>query len=322
MKKIITYIACFLIALLTQTINAQDKEVKGYAIQGDSIVFTFDIRDYKTFTDEYSRKRLEFDDFNLESVAVSGEFNLWSRDQWKMKQVDQFTYQLVKKISDFNDDFSWEFKFVINEKFWAEPSKDIDNITTARNKRGKNLHVYNLKMFSAYPDEDGNACFKLRGFENAKKVILSGTFNRWSENQFKMHKADASWEITLQLRPGEYQYRFIVDGQWIEDPDNPSKTKNEFDEYNSVINIEVPVTFYLNGYLNANHVILAGSFNDWNESECNMTKTDKGWTYTTDLTGGKHHYKYIVDGNWIVDPDNKIQEYDGEGNINSVMMVR
>ena len=53
-----------------------------------------------------------------------------------------------------------------------------------------------------------------------------------------------------------------------------------------------------------------------------MTKTDKGWIYTTDLPRGKHHYKYIVDSSWIVDPDNKIQEYDGVGNINSVIMVK
>ncbi|MDU8886854.1 glycogen-binding domain-containing protein [Yeosuana sp. MJ-SS3] len=322
MKKIITYTTCLIIVLLTFTLNAQKKEVKGYTIQGDSVVFTFDIRDYKFFTDEYSSERLEFDDLNLKSVAVSGEFNLWSRDKWKMKQVDQFTYQLTKKISDFSDAFSWEFKFVINEKFWAEPTKNASNIAPAKDVKGENLYVYNLKMFSAYPDENGNACFKLRGFENAKKVILSGTFNRWSENQFMMHKTENGWEVTLHLRPGEYEYRFIIDGHWIEDPDNPSKRENEFDEYNSLISIEVPVTFHLNGYLNANKVILAGSFNDWSESDYIMTKVDNGWTFTTDLSGGKHHYKYIIDGNWIVDPDNKIQEYDGEGNINSVLMVK
>lgn len=322
MKKIITYTTCLIIVFLTFTINAQNKEVKGYTIKGDSVVFTFDIRDYKTFTDEDSGQRLEFNDFNLKNVAVSGEFNLWSRDKWKMNRVDQYTYQLAKKISDFNDDFSWEFKFVINDKYWAEPAKNASNITPAKDKKGKNLYVYNLKMFAAYPDENGNACFRLSGYENAENVILSGTFNRWSDNLFKMDKTETGWEITLQLRPGEYEYRFIVNGNWIEDPSNPSKKENEFDEYNSLISIEVPVTFHLSGFLNANKVILAGSFNDWSENDYVMTKVHNGWTYTTDLSGGKHHYKYIVDGNWIVDPDNKIQEYDGEGNINSVMMVK
>ena len=53
-----------------------------------------------------------------------------------------------------------------------------------------------------------------------------------------------------------------------------------------------------------------------------MTKISEGWQYTLLLSGGKHHYKFIVDGVWILDPINPVKEYVGEGNINSVYMVK
>ncbi|WP_418513409.1 glycogen-binding domain-containing protein [Corallibacter sp.] len=308
--------------LFTQFSISQNNDVLGYKIEGDDVVFTFDIRDYKKFTNEHTQEQLDFNDFDIENVVVSGDFNLWSRDQWKMTKINENIYQLRKNISDFTDEFSWEFKFVINNKYWAEPSKKATNLTPAVDENGRNLYVYNLKLFAVTPNKDGNICFKLHGYENAKKVILTGSFNKWDENLFRMSKTKDGWELTLDLKPGEYEYKFIVDGHWIYDTNNPSKRKNEYDGYNSVINIKVPITFNLNGFSAAKNVILAGSFNDWNESDIKMSKTESGWETTILLSGGKHHYKYIIDGEWIVDPKNPIKEYDNHGNINSVKMVK
>ena len=285
-------------------------------------MFSFDARDYSKFTQEHTGQKLEFDDFDIEKVVVSGEFNLWSRDNWKMKQVDAFNYELRKSITDFTDEFSWEFKFVINESFWAEPSKDDPNISTSKENGRKLRGVYNLKMYTAYPSEDGNASFKLNDFKNAKKVILAGSFNKWDEHLFKMNKTESGWELTLQMKPDIYQYRFIVDGQWMEDPHNDNKIRNEFREYNSVIDIKEYTAFKLRGYTNANKVILSGSFNNWNTHEFEMQKMDYGWKHVVPLSGGKHHYKFIVDGQWIEDPNNSVKEYDDEGHINSVIMVK
>ena len=137
-----------------------------------------------------------------------------------------------------------------------------------------------------------------------------------------MIKVDDGWELTLQINPGEYQYRFIVDGNWMEDPNNPNKTPNEFGEYNSVLDIKKEITFFLYDHADAQNVILSGSFNNWNEHDLKMTKTEEGWTYTIPLSGGKHHYKFIVDGNWMLDPENPVKEYDQSSHINSVYMVR
>lgn len=308
--------------ILTGMVHSQSNTVLGYRIENDTVVFTFNANDYKKYTDEYSGEKLDFGDFDIEQVVVSGNFNMWSRDNWTMKKVSENIYELRKKLSDFTDQFSWEFKFVINGKYWAEPYRETSNTVPATDPFGNRLHVYNLRVYTARASEDGNTIFRLKGFENAQNVILTGSFNRWDEDLFKMHKTNDGWVIALQIKPGEYEYKFIVDGNWIEDPENPSKVKNEYDGYNSVINVKIPIVFKLYGYHEAKKVFLAGTFNSWDERELKMTQTDDGWEITVLLSGGKHHYKFIVDNNWMVDPDNTVMEYDDHGNINSVKMVK
>lgn len=292
----------------------------GYTIIGRDVVFTFDIRDYEKATDLKNGNRVDIRTLNINEADLSGEFNNWSEQGWKMERIDKYTYQLKKPLKDFNDKLSWEFKFIINNEFWVEPDNRFSNITEAK-KNGISLHVYNLQMHTALANNTGNAKFKLKGYLNAKKVILTGDFNHWNEDSFRMHKTNDGWELNLRLKAGTYQYKFIIDGKWIEDPTNPNKVYNEFMTHNSVIFITKKIPFSLKGYSEANNVILAGSFNNWNEHSLRMTKTDKGWERTLELPGGKHQYKFIVDGKWITDPDNPLREYDGEGNINSVLLV-
>ena len=72
---------------------------------------------------------------------------------------------------------------------------------------------------------------------NAKEVFLAGEFNSWSSNTLPMHKKEGIWQVTIPLRPGAYQYKFVVDGNWMEDPENPAKTSNGYGGYNSCITI-------------------------------------------------------------------------------------
>ncbi len=56
----------------------------------------------------------------------------------------------------------------------------------------------------------------------AGQVALAGDFNAWSNTANPMRKDDDGvWSTTVQLGPGEHQYKFVVDGQWIADPGNP-----------------------------------------------------------------------------------------------------
>jgi chromosome partitioning protein len=52
-----------------------------------------------------------------------------------------------------------------------------------------------------------------------RDVRLAGVFNNWQPAP--MHKnQDGTWAAAMELDPGQYEYKFVVDGSWITDPDN------------------------------------------------------------------------------------------------------
>jgi 1,4-alpha-glucan branching enzyme len=67
-------------------------------------------------------------------------------------------------------------------------------------------------------------------------VALAGNFNNW-EPRAMIKDTDGIWRLTIHLTPGTYQYRFLVDTEWREDPANPSKTLNEYGSFNSIIQV-------------------------------------------------------------------------------------
>ena len=57
-------------------------------------------------------------------------------------------------------------------------------------------------------------------------------------------------------------------------------------------------------------------------SQINMEKKGDSWFVSLDLAGGKHLYKFIVDGKWVLDPENRMKENDHTGISHSVLIVR
>ena len=54
---------------------------------------------------------------------------------------------------------------------------------------------------------------------NATTVILAGSFNGWDQKSMKLKKgAGGVFSITIPMKAGKYQYKFIVDGNWTADP--------------------------------------------------------------------------------------------------------
>jgi AMP-activated protein kinase-like protein len=80
-------------------------------------------------------------------------------------------------------------------------------------------------------------------------------------------------------------------------------------------------TFRLKGHADASIVAVAGSFNYWNQSEFIFGREGDEWVCRIDLEPGKHAYKFVVDGNWLLDPANPNTEDDDYGVKNSVVFV-
>lgn len=72
----------------------------------------------------------------------------------------------------------------------------------------------------------------------ANEVLLVGDFNNWDGSDYRMRKFKGGvCKKKVKLKPGRYEYRFIVDGNWWTDPENPNRQANEFGTENSVITI-------------------------------------------------------------------------------------
>jgi len=70
----------------------------------------------------------------------------------------------------------------------------------------------------------------------AQSACVAGTFNDWDSKKTPMRKeGSAGWKATVPLTPGRYEYRFVVDGQWISDPNARESVKNQFGSTNSVV---------------------------------------------------------------------------------------
>ena len=72
-----------------------------------------------------------------------------------------------------------------------------------------------------------------------QQVFLSGSFNNWQMNKpMKEKNGTGVYSCRLLLEPGEYQYKFVVNGQWRLDSENPCFVPNGFGELNSLLQVE------------------------------------------------------------------------------------
>ncbi|MBS1723142.1 MAG: DUF3459 domain-containing protein [Armatimonadetes bacterium] len=62
--------------------------------------------------------------------------------------------------------------------------------------------------------------FEFRSEKKVKSVHVAGTFNNWDKGALAMRELAANtWTASLDLRPGKYQYKFVIDGDtWVTDP--------------------------------------------------------------------------------------------------------
>lgn len=75
--------------------------------------------------------------------------------------------------------------------------------------------------------------------EQAHEIAVSGDFNEWNRNSHPMKRnGNNSWKKIMMLPPGKYEYKFLVDGEWRIDPDNPHQRPNCFGTLNNVLQVQ------------------------------------------------------------------------------------
>lgn len=68
------------------------------------------------------------------------------------------------------------------------------------------------------------------------EVFVAGSFNDWQPTATPLKPAgEGKWGVELSLPPGRYEYRFIADGEWIDDPNAKEFVPNPHGGANAVL---------------------------------------------------------------------------------------
>lgn len=235
-------------------------------------------------------------------VYLAGTFNNWnSRDCRMQKRGDTW------EAAVYLQEGTYGYKFVVDGQWIVDP---------ANPDLRKDAYGNENSFLSFGPTHR----FHLQGYTDAGNVVLAGSFNRWSQNEFLMEKTVDGWQMDIVLPAGQYEYKFIVDGRWMPDPQNPLAV-GEGDFVNSLLFIEPNTRFYLPGHESSHRVTLSGSFNGWAQPGYPLVREPGGWSIDLYLEPGKHLYKYIIDGEHVIDPVNPYSEPNEFGTGNSIIWV-
>lgn len=94
-----------------------------------------------------------------------------------------------------------------------------------------------LKKTSTKKGKAVKVTFYTHKLPDAKNVYLAGDFNDWNESSHPMeHLKDGRFKLALDLDAGkEYQFRYLVDGEWHNDWEADKYVPNPFSGDNSVV---------------------------------------------------------------------------------------
>ena len=73
---------------------------------------------------------------------------------------------------------------------------------------------------------------------DARNVYVAGSFNDWKPEMAPLvPQGNGRWVGDLTLKPGRHEYLFVVDGQWVPDPNAKESVQNPFGGRNSILGV-------------------------------------------------------------------------------------
>jgi 1,4-alpha-glucan branching enzyme len=61
--------------------------------------------------------------------------------------------------------------------------------------------------------------FEIRPASHASDVRVAGSFSNWQPVEMKKRK-DGKFACEVRVPPGTFEYKYLVDGKWMTDPDH------------------------------------------------------------------------------------------------------
>jgi len=124
-----------------------------------------------------------------------------------------------------------------NQNLIFLPDSNFEGITTVdftKDDRTFSIPVYGKKV--------SKHKFIFNISKHFNTVYLFGSFNGWNREELKMIEkgSSGSYELTIPLEPGRYEYKFFADGRELLDPLNKDSIANGMGGFNSIVVIANP----------------------------------------------------------------------------------
>lgn len=310
-----------------------------YAYGGDDFFFGFNWRTGKLLW----KKR----GFKNANVLLHGDLGIFLTQDGEMV-LAELTPEDLKEISRFNlfDGSAWTIPTVVNGKLYSRNRELLValDLTGKHNAEGKPLSLRQIELkfqklarsgqipaviesfhqYRSMPSTDidhrilakiGQALLEKKQYENALLLLAANAKAFPNNTATQINLANALLQSGQQKAAADvYQSILTIE------PNHPVASSLLPQLQPDVISGSGTM-FQLKDYSDARLVTVAGSFNGWHPQQTIMQRTDEGWRCEIQLDAGEYTYKFVVDGQWIIDPGNPDKIDDGNGNINSRLVV-
>jgi 1,4-alpha-glucan branching enzyme len=120
----------------------------------------------------------------------------------------------------------------------AAPTRTQTSVPAKAAQDLQNARSQSASRSATKPSDRLKEVFFELNASSAKEVLLAGDFTDWEKTPIKLRKGEhGAWCTSVKLAPGQYHYRFVVDGQWQDDPSATAHSPNPFGTSDSVLEI-------------------------------------------------------------------------------------
>jgi len=177
-------------------------------------------------------------------VKVSGDFDNWNDAHLMIRNVNDVFVYLFKDTKGKGilvPGGKYRYRYLVDGIWMNDPK----NSRTVYDQHGTELSYFEvttpiiLVNFNPVHIKNNSYIFYYKN-EKVKWVNLVGEFNNWNPYSHPLKKTKSGfWEVEVDIPPGKYAYRFIIDGRYIKDP---LGTKITFDKFNNEYSLlELPL---------------------------------------------------------------------------------
>lgn len=156
--------------------------------------------------------------------------------KWRKKYSEE--KKLLKVIAQtFPQSFKAQKSYAAHCIRHGYAQEGIQYYKKALSLEPQNSDISNTIHLLTSKELKGNVTFVFSDYLWGNSVSVIGSFNNWSSSSTPLLKKNGVWTTTIQLEPGDYAYKFVVDGYPMLDPKN-EEIVNENGQISSLLTVQ------------------------------------------------------------------------------------